>query len=423
MKTNTHFVRTAVAVAVAGFCSTTFAAGFQLNEHSASGLGRAFAGDAAIAENASVIARNPASMSKFDGMEFSFALSYINPEIDVEGKVTNGAAGQFNEAAGADILQTEYDASYDDVTPDAFIPTVYFLMPLNDKVHIGVGAFSNYGLSTDYGDGYVASEFANEVSITTFNIQPSVSYKLTDTLAIGLGVNIVYADAELENTTPEYFDGISAAFQSVGQSYPTGGLTAVEMEGDDIAFGWNLGLLWDVTPSTSISLHYRSEVDVTFDGDIYSHLMVPGEVLDDSGSLDLDLPSVAEFSLHHAFDDQFSLQFSATLTGWDSFEELRADTDHKHGQAQQDSFLLKEENFEDSWRYAIGGTYVLNQNWTLRAGYSYDEAAVGDKYRTISIPDTDRHWITLGASYVLNEQTTLDFGYGHIFADDDAPVT
>lgn len=52
-------------------CSSFYSVGaaFQLAEHSAAGLGRAFAGDAAIADDASVIARNPALMAQFDQIE------------------------------------------------------------------------------------------------------------------------------------------------------------------------------------------------------------------------------------------------------------------------------------------------------------------------------------------------------------------
>ena len=41
------------------------AAGFQVAETSASGLGRAFSGEAAVADNASVLARNPAALTRF----------------------------------------------------------------------------------------------------------------------------------------------------------------------------------------------------------------------------------------------------------------------------------------------------------------------------------------------------------------------
>ncbi|QTG93499.1 outer membrane protein transport protein, partial [Vibrio fluvialis] len=47
--------------------------------------------------------------------------------------------------------------------------------------------------------------------------------------------------------------------------------------------------------------------------------------------------------------------------------------------------------WQDGWHYAIGGTYYLNKDWTLRAGYMYDTSAQ-DKVTSISVPDSDRQW-------------------------------
>lgn len=61
-----YFNKTILAVAVTLASSQALAAGFQLNSQSATGIGRAFAGDAVIADNASVLSRNPAAMAMFD---------------------------------------------------------------------------------------------------------------------------------------------------------------------------------------------------------------------------------------------------------------------------------------------------------------------------------------------------------------------
>lgn len=76
------FPRTLVALAVIA-SSSVYSAGFQVAEHSASGLGRAFSGEGAVADNASVLARNPAAMTRFERAQFSGALSIIDPEVDV----------------------------------------------------------------------------------------------------------------------------------------------------------------------------------------------------------------------------------------------------------------------------------------------------------------------------------------------------
>ena len=54
--------RSLLAMSVFFACGAQ-SAGFQVAEHSASGLGRAFAGEGVVADNASVLARNPAAMT------------------------------------------------------------------------------------------------------------------------------------------------------------------------------------------------------------------------------------------------------------------------------------------------------------------------------------------------------------------------
>ena len=59
----TKFNKTLLATATLLAAGGVNAAAFQLAEVSTSGLGRAYAGEAAIADNASVVATNPALMS------------------------------------------------------------------------------------------------------------------------------------------------------------------------------------------------------------------------------------------------------------------------------------------------------------------------------------------------------------------------
>lgn len=85
--TTAFFKKSLIAAAVTLASTQTFAAAFQLNEHSASGLGRAYAGEAAIADNAAVLSRNPAAMITFDKMALSVSGTYIKPDVDVAGDI------------------------------------------------------------------------------------------------------------------------------------------------------------------------------------------------------------------------------------------------------------------------------------------------------------------------------------------------
>lgn len=410
-----------------------FGAGFQLNEHSANGLGRAFAGEAAVTDEASVIARNPAAMSKFDRTSFSLVMTYINPEVEVKGTSTASSAATFNESAvplasmfGADIapLQAEHEVDEKDIAPSAFIPAIYLIVPVNDKWAWGVAGFSNYGLSTDYSGGFNGLEYADKTELITFNVNASLSYTISDQLSIGVGLDAVYADAEIYTSTPGYMDDYLPSLAQFNALVPTingtlgegtvaeqplipGGLKVLRLKGDDWGWGWNAGILWEPTIYTDIALTYHSEVDLTLEGDISSQVQA---TLNSSGSLDLTLPSTAELAINQQFAGSWSVQASARFTNWSSFKRLEADTD-------VGTIPIKEEHWKDAWRYAVGIGYQVSPDWQLRAGFAIDKTPVRAQYRTISIPDADRKWFSLGTSYQFSKQLGLDVGYSYLKGD------
>ncbi|NQZ27634.1 MAG: outer membrane protein transport protein [Colwellia sp.] len=366
-------------------CSSFYSVGaaFQLAEHSAAGLGRAFAGEAAIADDASVVARNPALMAQFDTMEFSMSGTYVMPDVSLTGiDASNGT----NPAA----------LNNDSIAPSAIIPAMYLVMPLNDKFALGFGTFSNFGLATEFPEDYAAGSLAGETSITTVNFNTSLSYKVNDQFVIAGGLNIIYADASLVRNFGENPLGLPADFE------------AANLAGDDISYGWNIGLSYDFNENHRLGFSYRSEVKLELEGD-YSNDLPPeylglgGKVV--PGTMNIDLPAIMEFSGLHQLTDTVAVHYSAMWTGWSSFDQLAG-----YMEGQNDPVFAKEENFSNSMRYALGATYQLSSNIKLRTGIAYDESPADENHMSISIPDTNRIWLSGGLNYTFTNKSSLDFG-------------
>ncbi|WP_432467945.1 outer membrane protein transport protein [Agarivorans sp. Z349TD_8] len=364
------------------------AAGFQLVEHSASGLGRAFAGEAAIADNAAVLARNPAAMSMFDSIAVSGALSYISPDVYVKGN--NGVASLDNAL------------SNQDVAPSALVPAGYFIQPLNDKWAWGVGLFTNFGLSTEYPSDYAAGKIGGNTELVTMSFNPNVSYRINSQLSIGAGVNAVYGTAKLIRN----FGSSSSPFPATG--------TAASVEGDGWGYGWNIGAMWEINQDHRFGVSYRSKVDLDFDGDYFSEIPeglssnpygTGGQVI--PGELTLNLPDIFEFSGYHRLNQAFAIHYSYLWTGWSTFQEIRATN------SEGTTMLQKDEKFSNSYRLALGGTWYLNPQWQLRAGMAYDQSP-SRTHKTISIPDNDRYNYGLGFTYSLSEYSSFDTGFTYI---------
>ncbi|GLS27068.1 OmpP1/FadL family transporter [Marinibactrum halimedae] len=400
------------------------AAGFQLQEHSAVGLGRAFAGEAAMTDNASTISHNPALSGFFSTSQISAGFSYIDPEIDVNGTVSNPTVDQI---AGNPSPGTEREARGEDIAPTAVVPNAYYIRPLNDQLSFGMIVNSNFGLSTDYDDDFAALDTADFAEIVTVNFSPTLSFKPDEKVSIGFGINIVYGDGTLENSFPVYESTVlSGVGAQIGAELPNN--TVVKLEGDDWGFGWNAGIALKPTDALTLGFSYRSEVDLELEGDVSTDLenlsslsVVPGlegfaayaqsAILDDGGTLDITLPAVTEFAAAYQVG-QLTISGNATLTEWHVFEELAVTTDAGFTR------VLAEENWNNAWRYAIGVGYEVSQALTLRAGFALDESPVPAEHRSLAIPDSDREWYSLGATYTMSQNVSFDFGYSFVSGED-----
>lgn len=380
------FSKTLIAASLALVSADTFAAAFQLAEQNASGLGRAYAGEASIADDASVVARNPALMTLFKDKQLSVAAIAVVPDVSIEGESTNN---------GIDPSALDDDS----IAPSAVVPAAYFTMPYNDKVSVGFGAFSNFGLSTEFNDDYVAGQIAGETEILTVNFNASVAYKVTEQFSFGVGLNYIYADATVIRKVGANASGIDF------------GADAVNLQGDDTGLGLNVGLMYQLDENSRFGFNYRSETDITFEGDFSNDLPVAAGGTGGAklpGSVELTLPAIAEFSGSHQLDEKLGLHYSVLWTGWSSFESLEAQVTAPTG----DKFVAfeKQEQFDDAFRYSIGADYQYNEDLLLRAGVAFDESPVSQTHLSISIPDTDRFWFSVGGNYAIDKQSNVDLG-------------
>lgn len=384
MTTTIRSIVTSISLAL--ISQSAMAAAFGLNEHSATGLGRAFAGEAAIADNAAVLARNPAAMSLFSRPEISVAGTYVKPNIDLKGR-------ENLQVGSSTIPASSLDAN--NIASDGFIPEAYYIQPLSKQFAWGLALFTNYGLATEFPTDYILGPIAGKSELTTVNINPNFSYALNEQWSIGAGVSAIYADATLIRRA-----GLLANYNSKLSSS-----TAIaDLTGDTWGWGWNIGTLYKLNADNRWGLTYRSGSTLSFDGQFIGITSGFNQV---PGHLDLELPAIAELSGYHKLQEKFALHYSVQWTGWDVFKELKA----TGNQCSQGVCFNKQQDFSDSWRYALGASYYLSPTWTLRSGIALDQQAANN---VISIPDTQRLWYSAGATYQSTSTWSLDFGVAYL---------
>lgn len=371
--------RLAAGLTLAGCTHLAHAAGFSLIEQNASGLGNAYAGAAAVAEDASTIYFNPAGMTLLPDRQLVVVGHLIKPKMEFSGTVTPAVGGGQGGDAG-------------DLT---FVPNAYFAYRLTPDVHLGLGLNSPFGLKTEYDTGWVGRFQALKSEVKTININPSIAWKVNDQLSLGGGLNVQRVEATLTNNISPAAPG-----------------SLMTVDGDDYGWGWNLGVLWQPATGTRIGLSYRSEVDYTLEGTLASNVSLP---LPPSGEVtaDLTLPASASLSVFHKLSPNVDVLADVTWTGWSSFDRLAV-------VYTSIAYPLPPtpENWDDNWRYSLGATWHMSDAWSLRGGVAYDETPVPDFYRTPRIPDGSRTWLSVGGQYRFSERSRIDFGYAHLFVEE-----
>jgi len=368
------------------------AAGFQLLEQNASGLGNAYAGSAAVAENASTIYYNPAGMTKLEGINISGGFNVIKASFKFD---NDGSAGPGGLPLGTN--------NGGDGGSTGVAPNLYASWQINPRWFAGLGIGGPFGLMTEYGDDWIGRYHSRKFEIQSININPSIAYKVSDRLSIGAGLNWTYLDAEYRRAVP------MAVTTPMGPMIFPDAAAQANLRGD--GWGWNVGLLYDITPDTRIGLSYRSTTKIDADGhtkltDTPAALGLPGRV---DASTSVKLPDTAILSLSHNLNEKWQLLADVSWTGWSSLKTLDID----NGPLGEDSLKLK---FRDTWRVALGANYRMNPKWTLKAGVAWDQTPIrNENYRLTSLPDNDRIWASIGARYNFSEHGAIDIGYAHLF--------
>ncbi|HHI1047871.1 TPA: outer membrane protein transport protein [Haemophilus influenzae] len=408
-KFNQSLLATAMLLAAGG----ANAAAFQLAEVSTSGLGRAYAGEAAIADNASVVATNPALMSLFKTAQFSTGGVYVDSRINMNGDVAASMTG-------TSMQTTKYgSASQRNVVPGDFVPNLYFVAPVNDKFALGAGMNVNFGLKSEYDDSYDAGVFGGKTDLSAINLNLSGAYRVTEGLSLGLGVNAVYAKAQIERNAGIIADSVKdgqaqTALKAVvpGTTIPdylTSKDKSVVSLQDRAAwgFGWNAGVMYQFNEGNRIGLAYHSKVDIDFTDRTATSLGKKGIEAGKTGDLTLTLPDYLELSGFHQLTDKLAVHYSYKYTHWSRLTKLHAS--YEDGKKAFD----KELQYSNNSRVALGASYNLDEKLTLRAGIAYDQAASRHQ-RSAAIPDTDRTWYSLGATYKFTPNLSVDLGYAYL---------
>jgi long-chain fatty acid transport protein len=374
------------------------AAGFSLLEQTGSGIGYAYAGSAAAADDASVMFFNPAGLSLLDSQrQIAVTIHAINLQTEFR---DNGSTLPLAGLGALPPGSTRDDAG--DLIP---LPNAYFALPLNERLSFGFAVNTPFGLKTEYEDPWVGRFQGILSELRTVNANPALSWKLSDAVAIGAGVNFQRADAELTNAVM-----LGPALE---------GRASIDV--DDTAWGWNVGAIATLPSTTRLGVSYRSRMKFSLEGntDVTTLAGTPIAAASGPTRVDITFPDSANLSFVQPLNEALEVRADVSWMNWSEVDTVVA-VNTEAGTPRD----VLQFGFDDTVRIALGAGYKWSDKWTFRAGTAWDESPVSDEVRTVRLPDNDRWWLTAGARWEASENLKVDFAYAHLFVKDtDIAVT
>jgi len=378
------------------FAESAWANGFRNPPEGAAALGRT-GGKIALTEDASAIAHNPANVALIPTKDYVGSLTIVVPKTKY-----SSPDGRQGETSG--------DA--------AWLPTVFFTSPATVKgkeIYLGLGLTSPWGQSTEWDENgpfeFVAPHFAE---LRTITLTPTVSFKASEKVLIGFGLDFTYSDVTFNQ---RYAWGMVTGDPST----PPGNLS---LEGDGFGIGGRFGITWLMTDSQRLAFTARTRTKIDYDGDTkVLGIPPPDELPGPLGGIltpqsnfetEIDFPAILALGYGIEVNEDFRVGADFEWIEFSSFDQLPLDLGNNSVLLP---FKAVPENWDDTITVGFGVEYDASETFILRGGYVWLESPIPEETLAPTLPDVDRHLLSIGFGYKYKKHT-FDFAYALSFYDD-----
>jgi long-chain fatty acid transport protein len=365
-----HFFVALIAILFFASPSVSRAGGLWLNEFCTPSMGVAGAGASSVASDASTSFHNPAGMTRIKGNELMGTAGLLNATVEFDPDANTPISGGDGGDAGG------------------LAPIIggFYVHSLSDKWKVGANLITITGAVLDYDNDWTGRYLNTEVTLLSITLFPTIAYQVNDWLSLGGGPQIMYADLEMKIKAP-----------------PPNGNGTVTIDGNDLAFGFGLGALAEVSERTRFGLVYQSEIEPEFDGDV----SVDPIGLQVAVDTKITLARFIHLSGYHELNDQWALLGTIGWENWSAFKDVNIS-------AAQGSQKIPR-NWDDTWKFAAGVHYRPVEKWLLQLGCSYDTSPVDSDDRTPDMPMDRQIRYATGVQYEWSDR--LSTGAQFVYAD------
>lgn len=358
---------------LAGSPSAALAGGLYISEFVTPSMGTAGAGQEAYANDASTnfAFHNPAGMTRLEGHQLSLG-------------------------AGALVGDTEFDPDANTPFPGGdggdqagFAPLLgsHVVLDLTDDLKFGLSVFSVSGAALDPDDSWSGRYQLQDITLLTLTANPNLAYKVNDWLSLSAGGMVMYADIDYQLAAPP------------------GGLGQAEVDGDDFAFGFNFGALFEIDGGTRIGVTYVSKVEPKFSGDLDIRFG-GGPQFSVGSNLEFTFPQTLRVGAYHELNDRWALLASAGWEDWSNFDELLISTERGGAGIPTE--------WDDTYFFGVGVHYRPTEDWLLQTGFRYDSSPVSDGDRVASLPIDRQIRLAVGAQHEWSERLSVGGSFEYV---------
>jgi long-chain fatty acid transport protein len=277
------------------------------------------------------------------------------------------------------------------------VPTLYYSQQVGDTVYVGLGVNRPFSFRSEWNnpDQFTGRYICVECKVDSWAINPTLAWRVEDRLAIGAGVDVRFSNFRTVRrlqASPNPFPVPTDVAQSTFDA------------GTDVGVGFNAGLLAMPNEDFSIGLSYRHKVTITHDAQVsFVQIRTGNAAVDDAVALVLPANQLATATFTYPAvvavgaalrRGYWTVEADFQWTLWSSFDQV---TLTFPSTPALDSALP--EDYESTWRGAIGIEYLIGDDWEVRGGYSYDRSPQPTDTISPFLQDEDRHGFAFGGSY------------------------
>ena len=322
-------------------------------------------------------------------------MSFLSESQHMEGGVTLAHLPE-NRFSGVQAFSaTEfYPADGASETENLLLPYLHYVSKPIGNMRWGASLTVPGGLTKRWESPY-QKLFAEEFTLKVIELNPVLSYKISDNFAVGGGVRFIYSEGVVNSDGGEAGKPIKR-----------------EMKGDTVEYGYNLAMTYKPTSDINLAVTYRSNIDLSEEGQANLYIGDLGKQFDTE--VTVPLPAALNLAISKTWADRVTLEFVYERTYWSAYEDL----DFKYNRAIQPVLIsafddAKARDWRDTDTFRLGATIEMNNDITFMVGYAKDETPAPKENIGYELPDTDAEIFSMGIRVKATDAITWGLSYLH----------